>query len=400
MERLNDLMHDPQKHVSYLQQVLSADKKPLGLFVGAGCPTAIRRADDTPLIPDVTGMTVFIRAELLRCPKFKDSFQIVERHFDIDGHPDPTIEDILTHIRALHAVAGNDKIRDLTAEQLATLDEAICSLIQQSVDQELPDAETPYHHVASWMGAIQRESAVEVFTTNYDLLIEQAFECCRVPYFDGFAGARRPIFDARTIEEDHLPSRWGRLWKLHGSINWYQDARHEIFRATTSEPNTKRVIHPSHLKYQESRRMPYLAMIDRLREFLKDPNSALVLCGYSFRDEHINETIVRGLQYTQTAVAFALLFETLDAYEEVAQLAQRETNLTVLARDGGIIGGQEVRWLVQPSEAVSDSHDTWVTWGPAVKGNRPAEFRLGDFAVFGRFLRELTATVWRPANET
>lgn len=396
---MNDVTDDPQKHVSSLQQVLSADKKPLGLFIGAGCPTAVRLANKDPLIPDVSGMTALIHDELLRSTKYKESFEIVERHFQMDGCCKPTIEDILTHIRALHAVAGNDEVRNLSAQQLATLDEKICSLIQRSVDKQLPNTETPYHHMASWMGAIPRESPVEVFTTNYDLLTEQALEYCRVPYFVGFAGAQRPFFDPRTIEEDRLPQRWVRLWKLHGSINWYQDARHEIFRATTSERDTKRVIHPSHLKYQESRRMPYLAMIDRLRDFLKNPNSALVLCGYSFRDDHINDTILRGLQYTQTAVAFALLFDTLDVYDDAAKLAQKETNLTLLARDAGIIGGQQWKWLQRPADSMADDDNSWVTWKAPIGGNCAAEFRLGDFDVFGRFLQQLIGNARRPLKE-
>ncbi len=34
-------VEDLLKQVGYLQQCLSSDKKPLGLFVGAGCPMAI-----------------------------------------------------------------------------------------------------------------------------------------------------------------------------------------------------------------------------------------------------------------------------------------------------------------------------------------------------------------------
>ena len=59
-----------------------------------------------------------------------------------------------------------------------------------------------------------------------------------------------------------------------------------------------RVIHPSYMKYQESRRMPYLAMVDRLRAFLKQPTSTLILCGYSFRDEHVNEVYRDGNDLT------------------------------------------------------------------------------------------------------
>ena len=57
---------DPNRHLSYLQQCLSSSKKPLGLFLGAGCPMAIRLDEDgqPPLIPDIAGITQAARTAL------------------------------------------------------------------------------------------------------------------------------------------------------------------------------------------------------------------------------------------------------------------------------------------------------------------------------------------------
>ncbi|MCX6843489.1 MAG: SIR2 family protein [candidate division WOR-3 bacterium] len=308
---------------------------------------------------------------------------------------------MLTHIRALRAVAGKDVVRGLTAGKLDQLDDRICQLIQQIADKTLPGTETPYHRIATWVDAVRRENPVEVFTTNYDLLMEQAFEDSCVPYFDGFAGVRKPFFDLRAMEEDLLPPRWARLWKLHGSINWYQVPNKGVCRGTTQgDEGSRRVIHPSYLKYQESRRMPYLAMIDRLRAFLKLPTATLFLCGYSFRDQHINEVIVQGLECTQTAVAFALLFDVIAEYSQAVSLASKRSNLIILARDGAVIGGQESRWPERDAETVSADNDEWVKWMPIdpanENGKRTANFTLGDFAVFGEFLKELAGNVRQP----
>jgi hypothetical protein len=143
--------------------------------------------------------------------------------------------------------------------------------------------------------------------------------------------------------------------------------------------------------------MPYLAMIDRLRAFLKQPTATLVLCGYSFRDEHINEVIVQGLQSTQTTVAFALLFGELVSHSQATALALKRSNLNVLARDGAVIGGQRAEWPQKDAETVSADEGRFVRWTPVVPDNKEgkwsAEFRLGDFAVFGQFLQELVGTV-------
>ncbi len=391
---------DPKRQVGFLQQCLSSDKKPLGLFLGAGCPMAIRvdAEKKQPLIPDIAGITKIVREDLPKCEGYASLLKIVEEHFEKDGRSDITVEDMLTHIRALRAVAGNDEVRGLSAEKLDKLNDKICQIIHRVADKALPNIETPYHRIAVWVDAVRRENPIEIFTTNYDLLMEQAFEDFCVPYFDGFAGVRKPFFDLRAMEEDMLPPRWARLWKLHGSVNWYQVADKGVFRGTTNEgDNPKRVIHPSHLKYQESRRMPYLAMLDRLRAFLKKPTATLILCGYSFRDEHINEVVVQGLQYTQTAIAFALLFDELVKYEHAVTLASKRTNLNILARDGAIISGIEYKWPTKDSETVLPDNDKWVRWvsiDPENQNSKQvAEFTLGDFAIFGQLLQELVGSV-------
>lgn len=392
-------VHEPLKQIDYLRQCLSSDKKPLGLFLGAGCPMAIKtgEAKNTPLIPDIAGMTEIVRAKLSKDESCVSLLKILEEHFSKDGRETPNVEDMLGHIRALRVVAGKEGARGLKDIDLDRLDSTICQIIQELADQTLPNMGTPYHHVALWTDATGREKPIEIFTTNYDLLMEQAFEDCRVPYFDGFAGSRKPFFDIRAMEGDQLPSRWARFWKLHGSINWYQDPTKGVLRGASNESGLKRVIHPSHLKYEESRRMPYLAMIDRLRAFLKQPSSALVLCGYSFRDDHINEVIVQGLQGTQTAIGFSLLFGEISKYAKAIKLASERPNLTLLAEDGAIVSGREAKWHDKEQESVETDHRGWITWVPVDptndKSRQVARFHLGDFEIFGKFMNELVGRI-------
>jgi len=394
--------HDPFRQVNYLQQCLSNDKKPLGMFLGAGCPVAVKSSDGKPLIPDIAGITGEVRIRLGKCKDCGPLLKVVEDHFVTDERKETNVEDMLSHIRALRIVAGKEKARGLSAADLDRMDSDICKIIHELADKALPGTGTPYHRAALWTDAVGREHPVEVFTTNYDLLLEQAFEDCRVPYFDGFAGSRRPFFDIRAMEEDKLPPRWARIWKLHGSINWYQDPARGVLRGATTETGLKRVIHPSHLKYEESRRMPYLAMMDRLRAFLKQPSSALVISGYSFRDEHINEVIVQGLQVTQTAIAFALLFEDLSKYPKAVKLASERTNLTLLARDGAVVSGRESKWPEREAESGTADVVPWVSWVPVnpkeEKGKLKAVFNLGDYEVFGSFLHALIGHI-RQAQE-
>ncbi|MCZ8488372.1 SIR2 family protein [Vibrio lentus] len=44
-------------------------------------------------------------------------------------------------------------------------------------------ANTPYHDLCTWIGSIDRRMPIELFTTNYDLLLEEALEDEEIPYF-------------------------------------------------------------------------------------------------------------------------------------------------------------------------------------------------------------------------
>lgn len=380
--------HDPHRQVTLLQQALSSGKRPVGLFLGAGCPVAVRvSADSGPLIPDIAGLSSAV-SRALEPSKLGAPLASVRKHLDDESKPASTIEQWLSHIRTLRTVVGRESLQGMTASALDDLDAEICTAIHDLVNKALPSRETPYHSVATWIDAMGRDCPVELFTTNYDLLMEQALEECQIPYFDGFAGARRPVFDLRAIEDDAIPRRWARLWKLHGSINWYHVQGEGVCRqASMADKGSRRVIHPSHLKYEESRRMPYLAMLDRLRAFLRQPSVVVVVCGYSFRDEHLNEILVRGLQGNPSAMAFALQFGSIADYAEAGKLARQRSNLSLLARNGAIIGGVEAEW--SQFGGVTLAH-TWITSETSNgAGQAASRLELGDFAVLGRFLRVL-----------
>ena len=391
--------HDPLRQINYLEQCLSSDKRPLAIFLGAGCPVAIQTADGDPLIPDIEGMTKRARTFLEGSGELAPLFKIVEEHFATDGSLEPNIEDLLSHIRGLRLVAGKDRARGLTADELDQLDLGICTVITDLAKKSLPNIETPYHATCLWTDAVGREHPVEFFTTNYDLLLEEALEDCRVAFFDGFTGVRRPFFDLRAMEEDRLPSRWARVWKLHGSLNWYHHPSRGVLRGIQTENEFQRVIHPSHLKYEESRRMPYLAMIDRLRAFLRQPSSALVISGYSFRDEHLNEVIIQALQGNPSAIAFGLLFGELSKYPDAIKLASLRPNLSLLAQDGGVVGGRESGWIEKQLASVESHFSPWISWIPTDRQNPASkvrtEFNLGDFAVLGAFLKSLVDSASR-----
>jgi len=314
---------------------------------------------------------------------------MVLSHFVSDGIASPNVEMLLSHVRFLKQVAGKDQARGVTADEADKLDIAICDELSKMANQALPSSDTPYHWLAAWTGSINRTFPVEFFTTNYDLLLEEALEANRVPFFDGFVGSKSSFLDLQAMEGDALPPRWARLWKIHGSLNWGEDKNGNIHRGTIAGAN-RRLIYPSHLKYDESRRMPYLAMLDRLRAFLKQQASVLIIAGFSFSDDHLNEIIVQGLQGNATAAAFALMYGSINSYPKLVELARNRANLSVLAADQAVIGTRLAEWTkgTPPGFGQDSLAVRWID-DPDVPGTRKTIMMLVDFQILAEFAADL-----------
>lgn len=390
---MNSSSHCPYRQSTLLQQALAPDKMRIAFLLGAGCPVSIRIADgdaSKPLIPDIRGLTEMVSEKLSKSEK-KDSYKTLLGRFNGGTPANPTIEDILSHIRALHDVVRDGSIDGLDKNALAALDAEICKITTEVVGVELPESNTPYHQLATWIGGIHRAHPIEVFTPNYDLLVEQALESHKIPFFDGFVGSKQAFFDLTSMESESLPSRWARVWKVHGSVNWWRTLNDEVVRRENHSEGDRQMIYPSHLKYDQSRRMPYLAMLDRLREFLARGQAVLVTCGYSFADQHLNEVILHGLRSNPTAICFGLLFGERSSYADALDKARKHPNLSLLAADGAVLGTVERDWRAdeQTGHAL---HEISVMKKESAENSDSAsnncEFMLGDFKSFGNFLAQ------------
>lgn len=403
-----DYQHDVIRQTGLLRDSLQSDKIRIGFFLGAGCPSGIYDKDGkkaTPHLPNVQELTANVRIALESADAGKAAAEKLTPCWDKlatackeGGQDSPNIEHILTELRTLTARRGTSTVDGLNKARLEELDKAVCDVVVKAVGKPLPKHRCAYHRLASWIGGLQRTAPVDVFTPNYDLLIDEAFEQQRIPHFDGFVGSREPFFDIASIEQDAIPRRWARLWKVHGSINWQRRDDGTVFRAQGPADKGKAMIYPSHLKYDQSRRMPYLAMIDRMRAFFHATGSAqkfgppvLVVCGYSFSDDHLNEVLLDGLRGNQAAHCFALAYEGLDKVKALAGFAAEQPNLTVLASDGAVVGTRR-GFYGAPHNSHANA-EPWISTEPAATAGATADpvvrCRLGDFHYFTLLLEQL-----------
>jgi hypothetical protein len=366
----------------------------IGFLIGAGCSLAVQVPDGKKTrayIPEIVGLTKLVKEHLDSNDELRDVASTAWSRVVGRGVTTPTVEDVLSHIRTLKALCGDGPIDGFSEDLLVKLDAAICEQIRTIVSPPLPTNDTPYHILASWIQAIPRERPVEIFTTNYDLSLEQALEEQSVPYFDGFVGSDSAFLDLESMadDRDRLPARWARLWKIHGSINWWLTDKNKIRRSRDKRTGQQLLIYPSHLKYDESRQMPYYAMLDRLRVFLRSDQCVLVTCGYSFGDEHINGYIRQGLEGNPNAACIGMIFSDRADVPKGVNLAKRLANLSLLAADGGVIGTVDRNWdnIVKDSNpAFPFAVGTNVVSGRTKAPPERCKWLLGDFAAFGRFL--------------
>lgn len=396
------MMHDPGRAVETLRDHLSRHDKPIAFLFGAGTSCAPRRVGtDEPLIPAIGDLTRRCReaAEDLG-PPFVDAWALIAQESTrIEGND--LIEAVLSRVHLkLDAVGEADSLVGLDHVQLAQLEQTIRQTIASAVQppQELVPVDLPHHDLARWLGRSSRQRPVEIFTTNYDLLIERALEDERQPVFDGFVGSHRPFFHPESLTRADLApgSAWVRLWKLHGSVNWSWHEVHGRRRIVRTEPTgSGELVLPSSRKYDESRKEPYVALLERLGRFLTQDDALLISCGYGFCDEHINSVVFDALAGPSRTHLIALQFEDPEPNSALARAAERRRNLTVLGPSRAWIGSLEAPWLLpEPvtnatSRFMDVAFDSDAEPDPAKPGTT-GRLRLGDFTRLCAFLRGMT----------
>lgn len=398
---------DPREHVRGFEQILSSPSKRLGFFFGAGTSMAAQASDGKPLISGVEEMTMQI-AEKLPSGELKSAFLAIQKELQ-DAGEGTQIEYVLSNVRLKAQVIGGGTLCGLTKGKLLDLEKRITGEICKLVSPAIPDYLPAHQEFARWVQNAERRTPIEIFLTNYDYLFEIAFEREKVPYFDGFVGGHSPFFHPSSVSENSAPSDWVRLWKVHGSLGWRFDKK--LNRIVREMGGDELIVFPSLLKYDDSRKQPFVSYIDRLAAFIRQEDSFLIVSGYSFGDQHLNETIMDALARSRGSAVFAFLYENLAESSSVVKLAQKEPKLSVLGRNAGVIGGRFGEWRLnrEPSRPESVEIDRYFDEDgvPAAAAEKPAakpakdakeipvaektwagsgQLRLGDFQLMVKFL--------------
>lgn len=334
--------HRPEEFAMALGAKLATRSRHVCVFIGAGAAKACG-------LPDVKDLEAKVKERLSDAEL--DAFDRL-----LAGR---NIEQVLSRLRRIaDLITGTETVDGLTAAQADALDKSICKAIVSALDVTSVDL-SPMSHLAAWAARADYRQPVEIFTVNYDLLLETALEKHCVPYFDGFVGNLRAKFRTDLVEasvgdpDGYVSSRFLRLWKLHGSINWVRSDDNQIVRTGQPANGLAAAIYPSDAKYEESRRVPFLVLQDRLRRALHQPETIVLVSGFSFSDEHLNELLFSAAIRRERSEFVVFSYDNIS--NQLAERATRTPNIQVVGRAEAILGGVRGSWIAPDA----DIQDLW-----------------------------------------
>ena len=416
-------IHDPREHIRGIHQILISDKKRIGFLFGAG--SSFATGIPGTQVPAIEKMTKTIVDEVgAQSADFDAAVKEIQAECEL-GNVTFNIETLLSNIEAKRAVIGAGKLNGLDSDGFASLAKLVktCVVKLVSIHESLQtDDRKKLAHArfANWVQKARRRFPAEIFTTNYDYLFELALEGSGIPYFDGFSGSFEPFFCPEAVEDVEAYPHLVKLWKMHGSLGWtYRESDKAVIRQH-SAPEDSILIYPSHLKYNTSKKQPYVGLIDRLCSFLQQDDAVLFTCGYSFGDNHINERIATSLRRGANSHVIAMYYDEVwdsdnksafalaDETNSVRSMATRETGgkMSVYGLRHAVIGGKFGEWRLRDEPKMTESirisqyFDEDAATPTEEAGERKGDerwlgtgrFLLPDFRKLTEFLNDLSSS--------
>jgi hypothetical protein len=160
-------------------------------------------------------------------------------------------------------------------------------------NKAIVESEEKIRYLESFREIIEEERPLDIISVNYDTSIEQFCNCYRLTYQDGFDVYWNPA----VFQKEHTDIR---LYKIHGSVMWYQSdrggyiklpvmVRENKVQLITGEKAENLMLYPMQKwDYAE----PLLELLVEIKHLLEyESCKFLIVVGYSFRDDHITRIL-------------------------------------------------------------------------------------------------------------
>lgn len=238
------------------------------------------------------------------------------------------LENILSLLIKATTIFEDMDIENINTDKLNKTVDTIKRAIYEDTSNYKFDS-TRYKHnvlIKKLTNKLPNSSRLNVVTTNYDRLFEEAANELKFWVFDGFSFSNPPIFDSDIFDwqlvknipnsktqELEYQSNIINLLKVHGSVDWIRDneilIKKEISNNKEKDSNNSSddnlykksvMIFPSSEKYAESYQEPYFSLMAKFQELLRKSNTLFITIGFSFADDHIFEMISQCIKHNNS----------------------------------------------------------------------------------------------------
>jgi len=139
---------------------------------------------------------------------------------------------------------------------------------------------------------------IDVVTTNYDRVVEYACNSVGLLFQTGFAPGYLQKWETSsgvTYGRGMGAARTVKIWKVHGSLDWFKTGDDEIRGLPAFElPGgqlSPLIVTPGLNKYEKTHEDPFRSTISGADNALKNAHGFLCI-GFGFRDQHIHPKII------------------------------------------------------------------------------------------------------------
>ncbi|MCW4354167.1 SIR2 family protein [Hoyosella sp. YIM 151337] len=351
----------------------------LSLLVGSGLPTGVARLSGANAANMEGGEFQTCGQELSDASKSSAL---------LAGRDQPNIEDrirVATQLLRGLEILGDARANDLRDELSQMLKQFADSIL--CAERELMEAEpskrthafaTLVSFLMSFASRTGNRDRLNIFTTNYDRLIEVGAELAGLHLLDRFVGSVTPMFRSSRLDLDlhyNPPGIRGeprfvegvvRFTKLHGSIDWISKGQAirrvgipygaKIINPYLEAPGLNGVsanslmIFPNAAKDRETAEYPYVELFRDFAAAIARPNSTIVTYGYSFGDDHINRVIRDALTIPSTHLVIISFDDKLGRIQQVLEEWGRRSQVSLLVGpELGNISNLTSQYLPKPS---------------------------------------------------
>jgi len=295
----------------------------LSLLVGTGLTIALTKNSD-----------LMQGSNLDEFKEFKEKIEnAAKKYAENLNRRDPNFEDylrvatellrgyeILENNKANYLKNKINKILNKFLENILISEKKLTTEIQPSKETEKQLSEEEKDNkltllksfLLSFASRTSSRDRLNIFTTNYDRIIEFGLDEAGLLTLDRFIGKLIPIMRFHRINLDYHYNPPGirgepryvegvvRLTKLHGSLDWKFENDYVIktnlpfagdMGSFFDNPYENVVIYPNSSKAVETSFFPYSELFRDFSGAICRPNSVLVTYGYGFGDSHINRII-------------------------------------------------------------------------------------------------------------